>query len=389
MNNGAGPASIPTSVDARAAVGWAFFLASSWTWCIGMFLPALLVEDFGVVGWVAFAAPNVIGAFAVGGLRGSAQHRAPAPMFNRWAVAFSLATIAFHVAFLAWMTPLALAAIFTDEQSARAAGVVSAAILAVAAVFLARLRDGGMIAAAIAAYAISLLCLALAALTTGGEAFSLPPLTGGQSRWALLAVAPALALGFLLCPQLDLTLLRARRATAGRTRALAFALGFGGLFLAMIVASLLYADGWLRGWISLWIIGHFAVQSVFTMAVHVRELRPPAPTAVPRRWIAGAMSLGLAFGIAANIGGSGRLVYQGFLGLYGAAFPVFVWTLLTVRSEPAKAAISRVAILTIALAVPAFAVGQFTRLWWLLGVGVGLALATPVAWRALRRAPIA
>ena len=31
-----------------ASLGWAVFLATSWTWCIGMYLPVLLVRDFGV-----------------------------------------------------------------------------------------------------------------------------------------------------------------------------------------------------------------------------------------------------------------------------------------------------------------------------------------------------
>ena len=40
---------------------WAFFLACSWTWCVGMFLPVLLVRNWGIWGWVVFAVPNVIG----------------------------------------------------------------------------------------------------------------------------------------------------------------------------------------------------------------------------------------------------------------------------------------------------------------------------------------
>ncbi|MDB5302268.1 MAG: hypothetical protein JWO87_3931, partial [Phycisphaerales bacterium] len=46
------------------ALGWGAFLACSWTWCIGMFLPVLLVRDFGEMGWLVFAAPNVVGAAA-------------------------------------------------------------------------------------------------------------------------------------------------------------------------------------------------------------------------------------------------------------------------------------------------------------------------------------
>src|ERR1051325_4731620 len=46
--------------------GWAIYLGMSWTWCIGMFLPVLLVRDYGVWASVVFAVPNVLGAAAMG-----------------------------------------------------------------------------------------------------------------------------------------------------------------------------------------------------------------------------------------------------------------------------------------------------------------------------------
>src|SRR4051812_30605350 len=47
-------------------VPWSIYLASSWTWCIGMFLPVLLIRDYGLWGWIVFAVPNVVGAGAMG-----------------------------------------------------------------------------------------------------------------------------------------------------------------------------------------------------------------------------------------------------------------------------------------------------------------------------------
>src|SRR5678815_2030036 len=44
----------------------ATFLASSWTWVIGMFLPVLLVREYGIWAWVIFAIPNCVGAAAMG-----------------------------------------------------------------------------------------------------------------------------------------------------------------------------------------------------------------------------------------------------------------------------------------------------------------------------------
>ena len=85
-------------------LGWAAFLACSWTWCIGMFLPVLLVRDFGFPGWAVFTVPNVIGAAGMGWVLhriGSAaalslQHR-------RAAIAFSAVTILFHAFFVGWI----------------------------------------------------------------------------------------------------------------------------------------------------------------------------------------------------------------------------------------------------------------------------------------------
>ena len=38
----------------KPAVGlsWAVYLGVSWTWCIGMFLPVLIMRDYGIAGWL-------------------------------------------------------------------------------------------------------------------------------------------------------------------------------------------------------------------------------------------------------------------------------------------------------------------------------------------------
>ncbi|HEX3357916.1 MAG TPA: hypothetical protein VHS31_13170, partial [Tepidisphaeraceae bacterium] len=85
-------------------LGWAIFLGISWTWCIGMFLPVLLVRDYGVWGWVVFAIPNVIGAAAVGWLNRTAEQsvqtvKAHGPMMT----AFSAVTATFQIFFTLWI----------------------------------------------------------------------------------------------------------------------------------------------------------------------------------------------------------------------------------------------------------------------------------------------
>ena len=44
-----------------ATAGWGLFCACSWTWCIGMFLPVILIRDLGGAGFLAFAIPNLFG----------------------------------------------------------------------------------------------------------------------------------------------------------------------------------------------------------------------------------------------------------------------------------------------------------------------------------------
>ena len=54
-----------SSLQSRSAgLPWAIYLGASWTWCIGMFLPVLLVREYGAWAWVVFAVPNVISCAA-------------------------------------------------------------------------------------------------------------------------------------------------------------------------------------------------------------------------------------------------------------------------------------------------------------------------------------
>src|SRR5690606_32922674 len=117
------------------AIGWAAYLACSWTWCIGMFLPVLLVRDFGVWAFAVFAVPNVLGAAAMGWVLrdGSAaaalreRHRAATELF-------SVVTILFQWFFLAaFIAPSAPVVDF---------GVGIAGALAIVAAMLALLGGG-------------------------------------------------------------------------------------------------------------------------------------------------------------------------------------------------------------------------------------------------------
>jgi hypothetical protein len=327
----------PSSHEPRALLHpllWAVFLGASWTWVIGMFLPVLLVRDYGVWGWIVFALPNVLGAAAMGwALRDADASGAFVRRHAPACYAFSLVTVAFHVCFAMWMI----------NRLRGAWGLMALAAFVVAALAL-----RGNVARAVGGVATMGVSLAIwVALRRQGDFLTLPPATGGQVGGPLGAVwlLPVFVIGFALCPYLDLTFHRARQNTSPGGGRLAFGVGFGVVFFSMIVFTLLYAR-----WIApaaagihvsplatSILCGHLIVQSAFTVAAHVREL--PSPRMFPDPAAArtlGAMVLAILLG-AAVIGwvasthrtvrghDFGEVVYWCFLGFYGLVFPGYLW----------------------------------------------------------------
>src|SRR5437588_1246526 len=83
---------------------YAVFLAVSWTWCIGMFLPVILVREYGVWGWIIFAVPNVIGAAAMGWvIRSTERSEAIVRAHHAALAAFSFVTVSFQIFFAFWI----------------------------------------------------------------------------------------------------------------------------------------------------------------------------------------------------------------------------------------------------------------------------------------------
>ena len=375
-----------------AALAWALYLAAAWTWVIGMFLPVLLVRDFGDPGWWVFAVPNVIGAAAVGFVWRNAAASDLAVARHRHAMlAFSGATLLLHGLVIgAWLTPL-----FGWPWAV-------GAILVASLVELAAERRRAAVACGVVVTLVSL--AAFAYWQKDARLWGLDPPVGDRlTHRDLLLAAPAIGLGFLLCPHLDLTLQRARRHTTPRTGRLAFALGFGVFFLAMIAFSLMYAP-LLRSLFSPRRVFHLVPPLLIPLAIHVTgqagltaglHLREMKRHAGHRgRLIAWLMvGLGLAMGItvlpgdAAGVESSGigvdEAAYRVVLLLYGLAFPVYVLLMMSPLrrrgSVRYRGIVSATAIVT---ASPMAALGFLTESTiWLLGVyGVVLAAAAAVWW---------
>jgi hypothetical protein len=320
-------------VGVAGVISWGAFLACSWTWCIGMFLPVLLLRDFGPLSFAVFAIPNVVGAVLMGALL--ARPGASEEMVGRhgkacWA--FSFVTLAFQVFFLCWL-------ILGME------GTVSRWVLAPALLVILFTGRGDVAGPWTRVMAMMVLAGSLAAATWW---LGHVPVTAGQLMPARLGtknlvwLAPVCAFGFGLCPYLDLTFHTARQKVPGWAGTSAFMLGFSVFFLVMILMTVLYAVPLLSqpvmsaqpGLLAAPILVHVSVQLVFTIMLHKGWIEAEPSPAGPKA-PANASLLALVAGVVAaicsyRIHGVGGLagpevVYRGFMAFYGLVFPAYVW----------------------------------------------------------------
>lgn len=305
-------------------VGWPMFMASSWTWGIGMYLPVLLHDLYGWGGVAAFAVPNLIGIAFLGHIMRRRERSSAMIAGHRFAMScFSLITVWFHVYFLTW--------VLTREVGG-AAAFFSAPIslLMLAAAFLTTgLSDRTFIHWGVGTWAVSVLCLvyALGQWSAGGSVRPVMAIWTDGSRWGGLELAPILAAGFLACPPFDLTLQRAFRAmcenggTGGEREARRGCFLFASYFAVMIAFTCVYAISGIRQAI----VWHLFAQSMFTMSAHLRELRvhgwPVGGQDDYRRllWLGAG---GLVAVVAAVIP-IGDYHYLWWLGFYGIIFPAY------------------------------------------------------------------
>lgn len=357
---------------------FAIFLAVSWTWCIGMYLPVLLVRDMGFWGWVVFAVPNIVGAGAMGWVLCSARVSADLTRRHREAcVWFSIITVAFHVFFIGWII----------RELIGPAGVALAAFALAATWAISLLRRDGGRWCAVAIFALSLILAGV--LLVGGHltlpAFSLKAAATGE----LAALSPVCIFGFILCPYLDLTFHRVRQETSPGDGRWAFGLGFGLFFLLMILFTLGYARplaAGAAGILALCVGIHMAVQSGFTIAAHLREVMR-----ADLRQVHHTAALGVAVLAAASLSalahaGSGwfglsrpEIIYRIFMGFYALIFPAYVWICMRVPSDSATSLSSdadhqrhMMYLFAVLLACPMFAMGFLGGRWLWLWPGVAV-----------------
>ncbi len=326
---------------------WGVYLAVSWTWCIGMFLPILLVRDYGLWGYIAFAAPNIVGAGAMGWtLRSGRVSEGLVRTHARAMGLFSAVTIAFHLFFILWLMSLVrgMPGVAIPDW-----GMVALPIAGLGAIVgvrrATRRGDSPTTRVALVTWLVSAGVLA-GLLGTGEPGPGAPSQLAETARTAgLLWLAPVCLFGFALCPYLDLTFHHARQRTSERGARVAFTLGFGVFFFAMILLTLVYGGlfAWalgaeipapsVAGWALVAVLGHVLLQLIFTVIVHQDRVRAAPGGAGTRATLAlggVAIILGLLHERLPHIGemSGGEVVYRCFMAFYGLVFPAYVWLVM-------------------------------------------------------------
>lgn len=300
---------------------WGLFCACSWTWCIGMYLPRIVIERWGWWGFIAFAVPNVLGCTAFGYIvRNRERSEMMIAQHSAAMISFSSATIAYHVFFIVW---LFVSLVRMPESDLVVPLAATGIVFTLAGVF-SFLNNRDWLGLSVLVYVLSL----LAFWRLGIDGLQLIAWSGGQHRALLMLALPAILIGFLLCPYVDLTFHRAVQHSPSRH---SFAV-FGITFAVMIVltCAIWFDPEYLNnGWLPAIVISHLLAQSVFTMGAHMREVRvSPLIRSGTLRVIALFAPLAAAplLYVARTFSDSprlGELIYLTFLTLYGSLFPLW------------------------------------------------------------------
>ncbi len=374
----------------RNPILWGAYLACSWTWCIGMFLPTLLLRDMGWPGFLIFALPNVIGAAAMGWVlrskMDSVRFVENHPTAIWW---FSAITLSFHLFWILWFAHFIRTAF--QIPNAYLYGVLG--ILVVFTLISGRaIRKGRAPQLALALLVLSLGVLVATFCTpdvkeANASLFTPVPESAAAPLWML----PVMIFGFVLCPYLDVTFHHARQQLdTQRNGRLGFTLGFGLFFACMILLTTRYAGvvvGTLNGtgfisiaspWLAAGILVHILCQWVFTVRVHLDRIRtlpnasakhPVLVVLILLSGLAGLFSIKLP--THAGLTG-GEIVYRTFMSAYGLIFPAYMLYRVIGRGA-ANLSLCWMWI-SVTFATPMFWFGFMERqaIWLIPGLGVVL-----------------
>lgn len=374
------PSNEPRKHNPIGTLAGAAFLAVSWTWCIGMFLPILLVRDFGPWAFLVFALPNIVGAAAMGWVLSTREFAARLVTLHRPALeAFSIVTIAFHIYWITWLSSWVATSLHLDRVS-----LTIVLLLAIAAFALLITRPSRSLVAI--ALPIWLLSAAVFIALTFHTKSVIPTPTLETLPTGLLWLAPICIFGFALCPYLDLTFHATRLSLTARQSRIAFTLGFGFFFAAMILLTLAYAPfiderispRVLPTWIAAAILFHLLIQASFTIAAHRRAT---TPMLIPEKfawgfWVLAALAAIIASRLPEHSGlSAGEIGYRLFISFYGLVFPAYVWLVMIptrIATPAARRKTIRVCAAAVGIAAPMYWMGFIERQEIWLGFGLAV-----------------
>ena len=358
---------------------WGAYLACSWTWSIGLFIPVIMFADVGAGAWPILFACNVGGAalfaFVIHGPASNAAFVAR----NRAACrVFSAVTILAQAWFAGWV-------------ATRLPVPLAAAAVGVAALFLVCGRaDTRWLLAALLAWALTAAAFGLYLLTSAQA--DLPAALAQEFAWhpGALYALPLTLTGFALSPYLDLTFHHAAQSSPAPRRS--FGLVFPILFGAMLLFSLAYRDQLAPLMLSAqagpvpgamrWVLVAMIVQVGFTLILHVRLLPPEGGLARGLPTAAAALAL-LAYAIGDRVVWGGQtlndVAYRAMLGFYAVLVPCWVWAAAFSTKRPHGFAVMLTIAAMLTAALPIFV---STSLQPLYIVAFVLILATRLPARA-------
>ena len=272
------------SASRRNPILWGAYLACSWTWCIGMFLPALLLRDMGWAGFLIFAIPNVLGAAAMGWMLrsriDSVRFVETHPTAIWW---FSAVTLAFHMFWILGVAHFIRDAFQMPNSFLIGVGGMGAAFFLLSGKAV---RTNKAPQLALALLVLSFGVLVATFVMPGVEEANTLLLESAPRSNAPLWMLPVMVFGFVLCPYLDITFHHARQQLDGQQNGrLGFTIGFVAFFSFMILLTTRYAgviEGALDGtgftplaspWLAAGILTHIRCQWIYTVRVHFDRIR--------------------------------------------------------------------------------------------------------------------
>lgn len=389
-------------------LGWAAYLACSWTWCIGMFLPILLVRDFGLWGFIVFAVPNCLGAAAMGWVLSRRQSRDITRIHRPMIALFSAITIAFHYYFLVWLLEARLGGHnFSDWYpdigplaSTQTAAPIVVPLLAIVGWAMIRRRHTQrthlLVCSLVSLVLVPVFFFASSTSGPGRIAIEIP-LYRHDPSLDLLLLTPAVVFGFLLCPYLDATFLHTRASNGKWGGRAAFIIGFLLIFPVAILLTVDYRSAflpvvfpnenpsdWWHSASDLWFLAlYIGVQTLVTVLLHFRFL-----TRYAKSVLIGLFPplLGVALGFARHLLPeniyfgitTGEIGYRLFMSAYGLLFPAYVYLCMIPTADGHAGPTRRKAITWLAacaLAAPFFWLGfiEFEEVYLLPGMAIVLA----------------